>query len=302
MSLPTTFAGARPSLTDKWSAMVVTGLQDETDRLARKIVANKARYLAVQKATGVPWFFIGALHARESSCNFKTHLHNGDPLTGKTFHVPAGRPLGRVPKGGFTWEASAIDALKMKKLQNVVVWSVERMAWQGENYNGPGYRNKGLPSPYVWAGTNAYVSGKFVADHVYDADHVDTQPGIMVVIKRVSELDASFVLASEGEKKTVVQTFTSTPEVRAQTHGVIASLLAIFYAIWNAILYAFGWLGHAAGVLPDATNSAQQAVSQAETVGSLLRVPVPVFVLMLLGTGALIFGLIRLTRKAQVHG
>jgi lysozyme family protein len=59
----------------------------------------------------VPWELIAALHEREAGGSFKGHLHNGDPLTGRTYHVPAGRPAKGSPP--FTWEASAIDALTM---------------------------------------------------------------------------------------------------------------------------------------------------------------------------------------------
>src|SRR6185369_1832675 len=46
-----------------------------------------------------------------------------------------------------------------------------------EKYNGLGYAAKGVPSPYIWAGTNQYQSGKYVRDHVYDPNAVDTQLG-----------------------------------------------------------------------------------------------------------------------------
>src|SRR5262245_54230899 len=69
---------------------------------ADKIIAYKDRYKLLEAQTNVPWYFIGLLHLRESDCDFNTHLHNGDPLTARTVHVPAGRPLqGKAP---FTFE------------------------------------------------------------------------------------------------------------------------------------------------------------------------------------------------------
>src|SRR5256885_12639573 len=62
------------------------------NKIARAIIKNRARYAAVEAATGVPWFMIGPIHARESDMDFKTHLHNGDSLAARTHHVPAGRP------------------------------------------------------------------------------------------------------------------------------------------------------------------------------------------------------------------
>jgi lysozyme family protein len=61
-------------------------------KIARAIISNRAAYEAVEHATGVPWFMIGALHCRESDMNFSTHLHNGDSLKRRTYHVP---PAGR---------------------------------------------------------------------------------------------------------------------------------------------------------------------------------------------------------------
>lgn len=71
------------------------------DATARKIVAGRSRYEAVSKATGVPWQLIGVIHAMECGLSFKSHLHNGDPLTARTRQVPAGRPkIGSPPSPG----------------------------------------------------------------------------------------------------------------------------------------------------------------------------------------------------------
>jgi lysozyme family protein len=84
------------------------------------ILKNKKRYENVSSEVNVPWWFIGCLHYRESSFSFNKHLHNGDPLSRRTRNVPQGRPIYGSPP--FTWESSAIDALKMKKLHKI--WMV----------------------------------------------------------------------------------------------------------------------------------------------------------------------------------
>ena len=88
---------------------------------------------------------IGAIHFRESSLNFNTCLHNGDPLGQKTVRVPAGRPPGKDEVFN-TWEEAAIDALNMKgKLGfNEITQTnqLEQVAGYAEKYNGFGYRNK----------------------------------------------------------------------------------------------------------------------------------------------------------------
>ena len=53
---------------------------------------NRGRYEEVQKRLQVPWYFVGIIHSLEGSFNFSAHLHNGDPLRGRTWQVPAGRP------------------------------------------------------------------------------------------------------------------------------------------------------------------------------------------------------------------
>lgn len=76
-------------------AKLVAGLVD-------KLLANRGRYDAVSKLTGVPWHFIAVTHNMESSQNFARHLHNGDPLTARTVCRcrPVGPPAARRPSPG----------------------------------------------------------------------------------------------------------------------------------------------------------------------------------------------------------
>lgn len=147
------------------------------DRL--KSPTSRERYQHVATKTGVPWEVIAVIHQREASGNFNTYLGNGQPLNKKTTIVPKGR-------GPFaTWEEGAIDALvnAAPKAASNKDWSVGGTLAKIEEYNGLGYANKGVPSPYLWAGTNQYVKGKYVADHVYDPEHVDTQLGAAGLLK-----------------------------------------------------------------------------------------------------------------------
>jgi lysozyme family protein len=158
------------------------------DAVARKIIAQRAIYDAIAERTGVPMAFTGPVHNRESALRTDRHLHNGDPLTARTVHVPAGRPATGVPP--FSFIDSAVDALTMPPhaLQNVGVWSLERVLYEAEKYNGWGYLGK-TNSPYLWSGTSEHSSGKYVADHVYDPAAVDKQLGCVPVLKALAELD-----------------------------------------------------------------------------------------------------------------
>lgn len=137
---------------------------------------NRAKYDAVAKATGVPAELICAIHFRESGCKFDTYLHNGDPL---------GKPTVHVPKGKFftDWTEAAIDAIKSNSYyKNVKANDINSQLEFAERYNGLGYRNKGLVSPYVWAGTDKYTQGKYVADGKYSSTTVDKQVGVAPIL------------------------------------------------------------------------------------------------------------------------
>lgn len=164
---------------------------------AALIMRGRARYQEVGAALGIPWYFIGCVHLRESSCRFDTHLHNGDPLSERTVHVPAGRPTQGVPP--FDWEYSASDALMYMGLDKIASqhgWSIERVLFEWERYNGFGYREPGRGnSPYLWADTNHYTQGKFTSDHGYDPSHVDTQNGCAAVLNCLLEIDPYILTA-----------------------------------------------------------------------------------------------------------
>jgi len=56
-------------------------------------------------------------------------------------------------------------------------WSIGGILTLLEQYNGLGYASRGCASPYIWSGTDQYVAGKYVADHVFDPSTVDRQIG-----------------------------------------------------------------------------------------------------------------------------
>jgi lysozyme family protein len=183
-----TFEATKAGYGNLWRTIKIkASAASDVDWFARKIIAGEAAYKNVEAATGVPWWFIGALHMRESSNSFAGVLHNGEKIIGtgrKTTLVPKGRGPFR------SWDEAAIDALKIKSLQNVPDWSIERVLFEAERFNGLGYANKGVNSPYVWAGSNHQQPGKYIADHVWSSTANDTQMGVATVIKRLTELRA----------------------------------------------------------------------------------------------------------------
>jgi lysozyme family protein len=149
--------------------------------------AAKLRYLAVEIRTGVPWFIIAVIHERECSQNWMGSLAQGDPWNRASVHVPAGR-------GPFvSWEACAYDALThcAPYAARNKDWSIGAALTTLEEYNGLGYAARGRPSPYIWSGTDQYVSGKYVRDGFYDPNAVDGQLGCAGLLMAMMALDPS---------------------------------------------------------------------------------------------------------------
>lgn len=166
-----------------WNQAVIlpAKLIEAKNQVNRYLIANKDRYLAVSKLTGVPWYVIGCIHFMEGSCNFKTHLHNGDSLKARTVQVPAGRPKTGTPP--FTWEESCVDALGYDHLSGQVDWSIPHILYLCEAYNGFGYRSHGVPSAYVWAGTSVAKPGRYIADRVWSATAMSTRCAVVSMLK-----------------------------------------------------------------------------------------------------------------------
>jgi lysozyme family protein len=146
-----------------------------------QLMKFKDVYSSVGDELHIPWYFIGAIHGMECGFNFNEHLHNGDPLTARTVHVPANRPATGAPP--FTWRESARDAMIFRKYAQVGNWDMPRVLYQLELYNGMGYRPRGVPSPYLWSFSNLYSKGKYTGDGNFDPNAVSKQCGAAVMLK-----------------------------------------------------------------------------------------------------------------------
>lgn len=241
-----TYEVARPLYARFWSQLQVDpARRSELTQVAQRLLGDKKRYRAVERLTRVPWWFIAVVHEREASKRFDRHLHNGDPLSRKTTHVPAGRPPGNPP---WTWEESAVDALTLKGFHRAPSWPVEAVAYRLETFNGFGYwNNRDFPipgdqvgvSPYLWAGClpgKPYRTGKFTRDHHYDPTVRDSQLGCMPLLRVMQEMDPSIVLRTEDQlhlQPTSVQKTAAGGAVAAA--GGLAALLNYLGAHWGFI-------------------------------------------------------------------
>lgn len=147
----------------------------EFNHIADLVMNYKSLYDPISEATGIPFYVIGALDSREEGFNHHGYLGNGDPLYKATTHVPRGR-------GPFLdWTLGALDALRFDGMDRLPAgghWDIVTALIKCEGYNGLGYAHMGLPSPYIWAGTNIQKHGKYVADGHFDPQAIDTQPGV----------------------------------------------------------------------------------------------------------------------------
>ena len=242
-----------PQLTTEYRQLFDTCViknYSEVDACVDRIVKNKARYDSVGNTIRVPWYFIGILHNMEGSCNFTTHLHNGDPLTARTVQVPKGCPKTGNPP--FTWESSAEDALRIKKFDTWTDWTVPGLLFKMEVYNGTGYRSRGIHTPYLWSYSNHYTKGKFVKDGVYDPNAVSKQIGAAVLLRRMSERE----LAVAGEIDTVTQIKTLGEEVQFNptTYSETAEQLQV-------LLNSIGQSLRTDGKAGEKTSNAYQRIS-----------------------------------------
>jgi lysozyme family protein len=205
--------------------------------IAKALVAAKSRYQSVSAKTGVPWPIIAVIHERECSQSWSGSLAQGDPWNKISIHIPAGR-------GPFSsWEDCAIDALVncppyAARNKN---WSIGAALTKLEEYNGLGYAARGRPSPYIWSGTDQYVSGKYVRDGVYDRDAVDSQLGCAGLLMAMMTLDSSIGFgnaaaasappsAQPKQPGTSSTPATTTPSLKNPSKGSIGSFIAAFLA------------------------------------------------------------------------
>jgi lysozyme family protein len=208
-----------------WSDLKVNpGRVAESQKIAKKIFANKSHYMAVEAATGVPWWLIGALHIRESNGDLGTYLGNGQSLDEVTTEVPEGR--GPWP----SFEAGAIDAMRYEGFDKAKDWSIEHALFLAETFNGPGYHNKGLPSPYIVGGSNKQRKGKFTEDHGFDATVMDTQLGVACMLQALIQLGlvalgtANPTQQNTGAGITVAPTTTTTNFISAIVGAVMTAV------------------------------------------------------------------------------
>jgi len=159
-------------------------------------IQYKATYQEVEAETEVPWPMIAVIHRRESNANFLTYLGNGQSLGQKTTITPIGRgPF--YPPNAFV--DGAIDAITMEGWGSVIDWRIEKQLYYCLLFNGIGSEAWGVPSSYIWGGTNVQKPGKWIRDHVWDPNFIDPQPGCAPLLWSIAKMDQTVVFSRETE-------------------------------------------------------------------------------------------------------
>lgn len=186
------FAKLESEYTQLLGLMVVRPeCKKRVDDEAVKIIGFKPRFEQVEQAVGVPVIFSGPSFYREADLNFNLSPAQGDPWRKVSTHVP--RDKGPYP----SWIAAAIDSYRIEHLDKVgrENWTWELICFYAEMFNGFGYRDvHHMHSPYLWGGTNIQMIGKYDADGVFDAGHMDEQLGVIPIAKRMVELAPELAL------------------------------------------------------------------------------------------------------------
>jgi lysozyme family protein len=188
------FAALKDGYEQNWANLQIRPeAASQAKKNATKLLDGKATYEQVQAKTGAPWWFVGLCHYRESSFSFTTYLGNGQPLG----HVTTIVPRGRGPFTGPTaFVDGCVDALRLEGFVGATDWGIARTLFRLEGFNGFGYHNFGVNSPYLYGGSTLYgppeaKAGKYVSDGVFNANVVDTQLGTAVVLKALMALDST---------------------------------------------------------------------------------------------------------------
>ena len=170
--------------------------QGVTDRLSELAASDPSIH-------PVPWWFIAIVSEREygGPPHWDRQLGQGDALNEKSHNVPADMGpylshFGDRTPGYDAWTRCAVDVLANSTpfAAKWRLWTIGGVLTLFEEYNGLGYAARGIPSAYVWSGSDQYDAGKFVADHVFDPKRVDVQEGCGPLLAMMMALDSSIVI------------------------------------------------------------------------------------------------------------
>jgi len=248
------FQEQAPILARQWNSFKITRHRTELIATAKRLIAGKDKYLEIEHDTGVPWYVVAIIHEREAGGppHWDRNIAQGDRWDRVSHNVPAGR-------GPFkSFREAAYDALVTLKgyQKHKGNWTIERILYTLQPYNGLGYFYKGIPSPYIWSCTDQYdpphgPGGKYVSDGVFSRTAVDQQLGCAPILRVMMDLDPTIKPGTLHTPEPVKPTISTTDKliVSGATTAVglsfiepVLGLITIFAFI--AVVTYLAWRKH----------------------------------------------------------
>ncbi len=152
------------------------------DKFVEIYTAHKDKeYKEIAEQTGIPAILIAAIHYRESSGRFDRTIANGDD------DLPYGKSFVEDAVDVINNKEKRYDSFKQSIGMTKDSRNLLAMLQFAEYWNGTGYidAEEERINPYLFAGTNIYTSGKYIADKEYSSSAVDKQAGVLYLISQV---------------------------------------------------------------------------------------------------------------------
>lgn len=124
------FAEYKNAYENNWADLEIRANRlQEARNQANRLLHGKPTYQQIESKTGVPWWFVGLCHYRESNFNFDTYLGNGQSLARVTTIVPKGRGPFAGPDAFIN---GALDALRLEGFIGANDWGIARALYRLE--------------------------------------------------------------------------------------------------------------------------------------------------------------------------
>jgi len=162
-------------------------LERRMSSIITSIKSNWPDYETVHAQTGVPSHVVACMDYREGGFSRASWLANGDPLFNsdgeaiETSHVPKG--LGPAK----SWCDAAVISLKYQNLDKIGNWDLCHALYVLEAWNGFGYANHGINTPYLWSKTQFYKGGLYSSDGVLNYNAFDYNFGCVPIFQEMRD-------------------------------------------------------------------------------------------------------------------
>jgi hypothetical protein len=98
-----------------------------------------------------------------------------------------------------------------------------------------------VASPYLWAGTDQYRSGKYVRDGVYDPNVIDSQAGCAGLLMAMMSLDPAIAFSAAPPEPTAsnepavsaAKEPVSRPSIKNPARGSVGAWVSMLFALFK---------------------------------------------------------------------